>query len=95
MAQVKVKLVEKSLYNAKGTTKDGQEFWFSRRNSSWRDYNIADKKLGDEFEIQTSVSELTGRAYTSRVGSKIMIEILDLENAELRNAVLMKQIASL
>ena len=92
---MKVKLKQKNMYTAVAVTKDGQEFGFSKRHSSWYEYNIAGKKVGDEFEVSISVSEQTGRNYITRVTAPVLIEMIDLESAMFRNQILAKQVASL
>ena len=95
MAQVKVKLVEKGTYSAKAVAEDGTELYFSRGNSSWYDYDIPNKNVGDDLNVKTAVSSLTGRTYTERVNSELFIKIQNIESALKRNAMLDKQIASL
>jgi hypothetical protein len=92
---MKVTLKQKNMYTAVAVTKDGQEFGFSKRNSSWYEYNIPSRKVGEEFEVSVSVSEQTGRNYITRVTAPVLMEMVELESAMFKNQILAKQVASL
>jgi hypothetical protein len=90
----KVKLVEKNLRTAMGTLEDGAQIWFSKTNSSWYDYGIANRTVGEEFQVNIAMSN-KGNAYVERLNADKFIAEMNIEAAMARNLMLTKQIASL
>lgn len=75
----KIKLIEKGSYTAKGVLDDGTELYFSKRNTSWYEHNIAGRNVGDEFNVVVKTSTTTGRQYVDRVTGDVAKEMNELE----------------
>lgn len=90
----KVKLTEKGLRKAKGVSKDGVEVWFTTTNSTWDDYDLDSKKIGDEIEVEIAMSSYN-RPYVERLGDEKYCIEMKIQNMKLQKQLLMKQIASL
>lgn len=90
----KLKLVQKNARTAMGTLEDGTQVWFSKTNSSWYDYGIANRNVNDEFQVSVAMSN-KGNAFIERLNSDKYIAEMNIENAIMRNQLLQKQIASI
>ena len=90
----KIKIIEKTSRLAKGVTEDGTLVWFSKQNSSWYDYQISSRNVGDEFEAKINTSE-AGNAYVERLTADKFINEIKIENIMLQRDLFNKQIASL
>lgn len=90
----KIKIIEKTSRLAKGVTEDGTLVWFSKQNSSWYDYQISNRNVGDEFEAKINTSE-AGNAYVERLTADKFINEIKIENIMLQRDLFNKQIASL
>ena len=97
----KIKLIEKGSYTAKGVLEDGTELYFSKRNTSWYEHNIAGRNVGDEFNVVVKLAS-TGRQYIDRVTGDVAKEMNELEISEnnklfsiKRNQMLDKQLLAL
>lgn len=90
----KVKLVQKTARTAMGVLEDGTQVWFTKTNSSWYDYGIANRNIGDEFQASVAMSN-QGRPFIERLNAEKYISEMNIESAIMRNQLLQKQIASI
>jgi len=88
---MKVILKKKALYTAEAVSEDGATtVYFSRTNSSWYDYAIASKNVGEAFDVETSVSQ-QGRTFVTRLNAEKLVNVMKIENAMLQGQILAKQ----
>lgn len=90
----KIKITEKTIRLAKAVTDKGEIVYFSKQNSSWYDYNIATRNVGDEFEAEIATSTY-GNLYIQRLTADKFVNEVRIENALLNRDLLQKQIASI
>lgn len=90
----KIKITEKTMRLAKAVTDKGEIVYFSKQNSSWYDYNIAARNVGDEFECSIQTSN-QGNLFVERLTADKYINEIKIENAMLQRDLLNKQIASI
>ena len=89
---MKVILKKKSLYTAEASTEDGTTtVYFSRTNSSWYDHAIANRAVGESFDVETSVST-QGRTFVTRLNADKLVSVMKIENAMLQGQILAKQV---
>ena len=94
MAQEKIKLISKAAYIAEAQRPDGSIVRFSRTNSSWYDYGIGSRAVGDEVLVDISISE-QGNPYITRLTADKYTAVLKIENMLIQRNILSKQEASL
>jgi hypothetical protein len=88
---MKVKLTKKSQFVAEATNEQGAIVRFSRTNSTWYEYGINSRNVGDEFEVETSVSNL-GNLMVVRLTAQKYSDVLNIENALLQRDLMKKKI---
>jgi len=86
---MKVILKKKSLYTAEAVSNDGTTVYFSRTNSTWTDYGIGSKQIGDELEVEVQKSD-KGRDFITRLTADKLVDVLRIENALLQGQILAK-----
>lgn len=71
--------------------------WFSKTNSSWYDWQIAGKKVGDQFEVADDAIVLSnqGRWMVTRLGAEKAIAAVTLETAYLKRDLELKRAAQM
>ena len=90
----KIKLVVKNTRTAQGVTEDGTQIWFSKTNSSWYDYGINGRNVGDEFEVSIVMSN-KGNAFVERLNAEKFISEMNIEYAIGRNLMMNKQLTAI
>lgn len=75
-----VKITRKSGFTASAITADGVTIHFSRSNSSWHDYEIGNKKVGDKLTVPIKMSN-KGNAMIDYVGAEKYVSAINIENA--------------
>lgn len=88
---MKIKLTKKSQFVAEATNSEGQILRFSRTNSTWYEYGIQSRNIGDEFEVETAVSNL-GNLMVVRLTADKYSSVLAIENALLQRDLMKKKI---
>ena len=61
-----LEITEKGMNTAQAKTTDGEVVNFTKTNSSWYDWNVGSRKIGDKFEVPDSAIKLSdkGRTFT-------------------------------
>lgn len=77
-----LKIATKNGFMATATSADGKTTLnFTKTNSSWYDWSIGSKKVGDEFEMpddNISISQ-QGRPYVMRLNAEKFVQSLQIE----------------
>lgn len=94
MAQEKLKLTKKASFIAEATRPDGSIVRFTKTNSSWYEYGITGRNIGDEFLAEVVISNM-GNPMIERLNAEKYCAALTIESKILQRNILLKQEASL
>jgi len=61
---MKLQLTSKNLHTAAAKTTDNRVINFTKTNSSWYDWNISGRNVGDEFEVPDEAIRTSGQGNT-------------------------------
>jgi hypothetical protein len=88
----KIKIIEKNGRTAKGQLEDGTIVWFTSTNSTWYDFAIATRNVGDEFQANVKISD-KGNAYVDRLTADKFLQELTIQTAVAKRDLILRQAA--
>lgn len=88
-----LEVTTKSMNTAQAKTPDGRIINFTKTNSSWYDWMMASKKVGDKFDVPDGSIRTSdqGRAYIERLTAEKYVQALSLEKAHLEINLLQRR----
>ena len=78
---MKLEMTAKGMNTAQAKTEDGSVINFTKTNSSWYDWSIGSKRVGDAFDVPNEAIKLSdkGRYFIERLNADKYLQVLDIE----------------